>query len=116
MLAESRPSPPQHPSLPIVVKPPVAPDAIGLASVYSPSGDRIVTGRVHVRFSDGGWSATISALDRPGVIARAYFTAGLRDVVLALADGRRAPTKISSTSFTRELQRTYELLGIAGFA
>jgi hypothetical protein len=64
---------------------------------------------------DGGatkWRATLSQLDRPGHVASMYFSAGVREVLLRLEDGRSARARITGTSFIAASERICELAGI----
>ena len=111
MLA-ARPAPATAP--PTKVRP--APSGVMRAKLSSRSGQTLAIGTARVRRTVDGWQATIRALDRPGAIARAYYTAGLRDIVLELGDGRRAPGHITGTSFSLELnERTCEICGASEF-
>lgn len=62
------------------------------------------------------WTAVVRDLDRPGVIASIYFCERVRDVVLHLADGRQARSRIAATSFDAGRQRVCELRGVEPFA
>ena len=59
-----------------------------------------------------GWTARLTQLDRPGVIASVFFAERARDVVLRLADGRRARARIASTSFIATSERVCDLRGV----
>jgi hypothetical protein len=86
------------------------------AALYTIGAERIATGRAEIRYLSGGWTATISKLDRPGAITKAYFTDGVRNLFVHLPDGRRALARITATSFTPARDRTCELRGLARFS
>jgi hypothetical protein len=86
--------------------------ALQAATVATPSGE-LITGAVARITQDGArWTATLSDLDQPGLVASMYFSAGLREVSVRLADGRRARARITGTSFSASSSRTCELVGI----
>jgi hypothetical protein len=82
------------------------------ATVATASGE-LITGAVARISQDGArWTAMLSDLDQPGLVASMYFSAGLRDVILRLADGRSARARITGTTFSASSSRTCELVGI----
>ena len=86
------------------------------AAIATPYG-RFVTGGIVEITGDGAeWSATLRKLDRPGVIAAAYFADGVRDVLLMLEDGRRARARITGTTFIAASERVCQLNGLEPFA
>ena len=62
--------------------------------------------------SGGRWTARLTKLDRPGVLASMFFAERARDVVLGLADGRRARARIAGTSFIAASERVCDLAGV----
>ena len=62
------------------------------------------------------WTARLTQLDRPGVIASLFFAERARDVVLRLDDGRSARARISSTSFIAKSERVCDLTGVEPLA
>ena len=76
------------------------------AALYTIGAEPIATGTAEIRHAPEGWTATVSKLDRPGAIAKAYFTDGVRNVFVHLPDGRRARARITGTSFTPARDRT----------
>jgi hypothetical protein len=93
-----------------------SPASLQAATVATASGE-LITGAVARISQDGArWTATLSDLDQPGLVASMYFSAGLREVTLRLADGRRARARITGTSFGASSSRTCELVGIEPLA
>ena len=86
------------------------------AALYTIGAEPIATGTAEIRHAPEGWTATVSKLDRPGAIAKAYFTDGVRKVFVHLPDGRRALARITGTSFTPARDRICELRGLARFS
>lgn len=86
------------------------------AAIATPRG-RFVTGGIIEIHGDGAvWSATLRKLDRPGVVAAAYFADGVREVLLMLEDGRRARARITGTSFIAASERVCLLTGLEPLA
>jgi hypothetical protein len=93
-----------------------SPASLQAATVATSAGE-LITGAVARITEDGArWTATLSDLDQPGLVASMYFSAGLRDVILRLADGRRARARITGTTFSASSSRTCELVGIEPLA
>ena len=93
-----------------------SPPSLQAATVATASGE-LITGAVALVAQDGArWTAMLSGLDQPGLVASMYFSAGLREVSLRLADGRRARARITGTSFSASSSRTCELAGIEPLA
>jgi len=87
------------------------------AAVMATASGELITGAVARVTQDAArWTATLSDLDQPGLVASMYFSAGLREVRLRLADGRRARARITSTSFSASASRTCELVGLEPLA
>ena len=85
------------------------------AALFTLRAEPIATGSAEIRYLPDGWSATLSKLDRPGAIAKAYFGDGVRKVFVYLPDGRRAMARITGTSFTAR-DRVCELRGLGRFS
>jgi hypothetical protein len=85
--------------------------ALRAATLSTLDGVVITHGIAELRGTAQQWSATLRQLDRPGVMATAYFGAGIREGVLALNDGRRARAHIAATSFVAGSERVCELAG-----
>lgn len=85
--------------------------ALRAATLSTLDGVVITHGIAELRGTAQQWSATLRQLDRPGVMATAYFGAGIREAVLALNDGRRARAHIAATSFVAGSERVCELAG-----
>ena len=90
---------------------PATPGAVG-ATIAALDGRFVTGGMATISGRRDSWRATVRQLDRPGVMATMYFAEGTRDVVLRLADGRRARARIAGTSFNADRQRVCELSGI----
>ncbi len=83
-----------------------------LPVVIEASSGRVLTrGVAAIRQSSAGWTARVSQLNRPGVIASMFFSERSRDVVLRLDDGRHARARIAGTSFTASRERVCDLAG-----
>lgn len=86
------------------------------ATIAASSGDFISGGLAQLSGEDGEWTATLRSLDRPGVVASMYCGSGLREVILRLADGRRARARIVRTRFSPSSERVCDLAGLEPFA
>ena len=75
-------------------------------------GEHITVGSVDIIGTTDSWSATISRLERPGVVASMFFAQGLREVTLLLDDGRTARAQIAGTSFIAASERVCQLIGL----
>ena len=82
------------------------------AAITTRDGRLVTGGTIEISGTANDWSATLRCLDRPGVVASAYFVGGVRDVVLVLQDGRRARARITSTSFIAASERVCVLTGV----
>ena len=82
------------------------------ATLTTLDGDVITHGIAELRGTADAWSATLGHLDRPGILVSAYFSRGLRDVVLSLNDGRSARARVTGTSFAAAGERTCDVAGI----
>ena len=60
------------------------------AALSTHVGQPITRGIAEFAGSAFSWRARLRQLDRPGVLASLFFAEGLRDVTIALGDGRRA--------------------------
>lgn len=81
------------------------------ADVLTATGVHITSARATVERRNDGWRATLRRIDRPGQLASAYFAGGLRDVVLALEDGRTARARITASRFLTGAERVFEVEG-----
>lgn len=82
------------------------------ATIFTPAGRRVTGGLAEVAPSlEGGWTALVRSLDRPGAVASMYFSEGLRDVVVQFGDGRAATARITGTSFLANSERICRLAG-----
>jgi hypothetical protein len=86
------------------------------AAVEALDGRVLTRGIAHVTESPGRWTARLTQLDRPGVIASMYFAEKARDIVLRLDDGRHARARLASTSFIAASERVCDLTGIEPLA
>ena len=74
---------------------------------------RVLTrGVAQITESAGRWTARLTQLDRPGVIASMYFAEKAREIVLRLDDGRHARARLASTSFIAASERVCDLTGL----
>lgn len=86
------------------------------AAVEALDGRVLTRGSAEVAGSDGRWTARLTQLDRPGVIASMFFAERARVVVLRLEDGRHARARIAGTSFIAASERVCELAGLEPLA
>ena len=82
------------------------------ASVESLDGRLLTRGLAEIAEAGGRWTARVTQLDRPGVIASMFFSERARDVVLRMDDGRHARARISGTSFIAASERVCDLTGV----
>jgi hypothetical protein len=90
--------------------------AVALAELTTLSGAELARGVCELRGSADAWAATLRRLDRPGVVANAYFARGVREVLLRLADGRAARAHLANTAFVEGTDRVFELRGLEPLA
>jgi hypothetical protein len=89
------------------------PETIGPgASVEALDGRTLTRGLAEITEAGGRWTARVTQLDRPGVIASMFFSERARDVVLRMDDGRHARARISGTSFIAASERVCDLTGV----
>src|ERR1700682_885028 len=90
----------------------VSPGVTGLgASVETPNGRMLTRGLAEIAETGGRWTARVTQLDRPGVIASMFFAERARDVILRMDDGRHARARIAGTSFIAASERVCDLDG-----
>ena len=90
---------------------------IGLGAAVEALDGRVLTrGTSEITEQGMRWTARLTQLDRPGVIASLFFSERARDVVLRLDDGRSARARISSTSFIAKSERVCDLTGVEPLA
>jgi hypothetical protein len=82
------------------------------ATITTCDGRPITGGLALVRDQIAGWTATLTQLDRPGMVASAYFGDRVREVILRLSDGRHARARITGTTFVAAAERVCELSGL----
>ena len=82
------------------------------ATLEALDGRVLTRGVADVAESGGQWTARMTQLDRPGVVASMFFAERARDVVLRLDDGRHGRARIASTSFLAASERICDLAGI----
>jgi hypothetical protein len=75
-------------------------------------GAHITTAWAKITSDAGGWAAALRSLDRPGELARRYFSEGLREVVLRTGDGRQARARVLRTEFVCSGERLCEIIGL----
>jgi hypothetical protein len=95
---------------------PAAPPPAFAATISTCEGRLITGGLALVRDQGAGWTATLTQLDRPGMVATAYFSNRVREVILSLSDGRRARARITGTTFMAAAERVCELSGLEPLA
>lgn len=88
-----------------------APNDVLPVAVEALSGRILTRGVARIRQSGACWTARVSQLDRPGVIASMFFSERSRDVVLRMEDGRHARARIAGTSFIAVSERVCDLTG-----
>jgi hypothetical protein len=89
--------------------------ALRTATIATAKGDFLSGGMARLREKADGWTAVLSGLNQPGILASLYFGSGLRDVILRLDDGRRAKARITSTRFAGG-ERICEIVGVESLA
>ena len=82
------------------------------ATLEALDGRVLTRGIAEVVERAGRWTARMTQLDRPGVVASMFFAERARDIVLRLDDGRHARARIASTSFLAASERVCDLTGI----
>ena len=97
------------------ITPAVPPPAFA-ATISTREGRLITGGLALVRDQGAGWTATLTQLENPGMVATAYFGHRVREVVLSLSDGRRARACITGTTFMASAERICELSGLEPLA
>jgi hypothetical protein len=113
MQAASRLPQPSH-EADVAVLPPrkILPPETTTGAIETALGEHITAGSIDLHHTGDAWTATMSRLEQPGVVAAMFFAQGLREVTLRLADGRSAPARIGGTSFTAASERVCELIGL----
>ena len=82
------------------------------AAVEALDGRVLTRGVADIVGPAGRWTARLTQLDRPGVIASMYFAEKAREIVLRLDDGRHARARLASTSFLAASERVCDLTGL----
>jgi len=82
------------------------------ATLEALDGRVLTRGVAEVVETGGRWTARMTQLDRPGVVASMFFAERARDTVLRLDDGRHGRARIASTSFLAASARVCDLSGI----
>jgi hypothetical protein len=86
------------------------------ATLATMGGEVVAAGLVEIKEQAGSWTATLTRLDRPGVIANLFYGRGVRDVTLRLDDGRSAGARITGTAFVAGGERVCQLTGLEPLA
>ena len=86
--------------------------ALRAATISTIDGEVLTHGVAELRGTADDWSATVARLDQPGVMASAYFTRGIREIMLSLNDGRGARARLIGTTFAASSERVCELRGL----
>ncbi len=102
---------PPFSTLPVVPAPAKTENA-QRAALTTSDGRPITNGTIELLRTATTWSATLRNMDRPGVVASAYFADGVRDVEVSFEDGRRCRARITGTSFIATSERVCFLTGI----
>jgi hypothetical protein len=92
------------------------PEGVLPATVEALDGEVLTRGMAKIEQTAAGWTARVSQLDRPGVIASMFFAKKGRDVVLRMDDGRHAKARIAGTSFIAASERVCDLSGVEPLA
>ena len=87
---------------------PSAPAAITRVMVSADDGRFLTEAALATESHEDGRHNRLVALARPGILASVYFGEGLRRIVIALPDGRRASARISGSTFAAG-ERAYVL-------
>jgi hypothetical protein len=85
------------------------------ASLTTLAGRTVTSATADIAGGHAGWTATLSALSRPGRVASLFFSEGVREVILRLADGRRAKARLRTTAFVGG-ERVCQLTGLEPLA
>jgi hypothetical protein len=75
-------------------------------------GEHVTAGTVELSFGAEAWTARLTKLERPGVVASMFFGHRLREVILRLEDGREARARIVTTTFVTGGERECQLVGL----
>jgi len=117
--AVDSPSPPQAAAAAATpqnaVSPRTASESPAEAVVTTLEGRAIALGRIEFDGDDTRWIATLSRMEPAGALASHFFARRVRDVIVRLADGRRARARIVGTSFAGK-ERVARLAGSERFA
>ena len=107
------PAPKPNLALDIALPQTSAPQLARLGAAVEAMDGRVLTrGVAEITGSAGRWTARLTQLDRPGVIASMFFAEKARDIVLRLDDGRHARARLASTSFLAASERVCDLTGL----
>jgi hypothetical protein len=107
------PTPLSNELIDITIPKQVQPAAVRVgAALEALDGRELTRGVAEIIEGGGRWTARITQLDRPGVVASMFFAERARDIVLRLDDGRHGRARIASTSFLAASERVCDLTGI----
>ncbi len=94
-----------------------AASAVGVAAaIATTEGEYIASGLIEITGDGVDWRARLSRLDQPGAVVAAYFSKGIRDVILRLEDGREGRARIAGTSFIAGCERICDLTALEPLA
>ncbi len=82
------------------------------AAITTIDGAYITGGLIDLISNGATWTACLTRLDQPGVLASSFFGKRLREVILRLPDGRQLRARIAGTSFVAASERICHLTGI----
>ncbi len=107
------PAPKAQNAIDLALPPAAAPRLVRLGAAVEAIDGRVLTrGIAEITTTAGRWTARLTQLDRPGVIASMFFAEKARDIVLRLDDGRHARARLASTSFLAASERVCDLTGL----
>ena len=81
------------------------------ATLSTLDGRAITSGVLRFGGSPLVWEGTLEQLSQPGALAARYFAEGLREVIVALEDGRCSKARILGTAFRQGSERICSLVG-----
>jgi hypothetical protein len=82
------------------------------ATLIAADGQAITAALIEISADGPVWTATLTRLDRPGLVASLVYGRGVRDVTLQLNDGRSALARITGTAFVAGGQRICQITGL----
>lgn len=86
------------------------------ATLIAADGEALSARLIEIGTTGAAWTATLTRLDRPGLVASLYYGRGVREVTLLLEDGRQARARITGTAFIADGERICQLTGLEPLA